>query len=87
MEVLEIFLHDEHGAHRVDDFQETGYQKDDTHQKGGQTAQTLIIRVHGRNGSMVSRTLEKMASGGSISPAGSAQSIRRKCLSRRVCAT
>ena len=71
-------LEDELGAHRVDQLEQTGHQEYDAYQQGGETAEPLIRVSHGRYGSILARTRSKIASGGSILPFLSAQSILRK---------
>ena len=84
MEELEILRNDEHGAHRVFHFQKAGHQENNAQQDGRQAAQFQVCVLHDRQASTAARTLAKIASGGSMAPEGSLQSMRRKRASRRV---
>ena len=81
---LEVLCHDEHGPHRIPQFKNTRNQEHNTQQARGAAPQTKISSFHFRNGSTVALILAKMASGGSMWPLSSAQSMRWNCASRSV---
>ena len=84
---LEILRDDERRPHRVHQLEEARQEEDYPQDDSRMAAETLIGRLHTRNGSTAALILSKMSSGGSISPRVPEQSMRRNLGSRAVSAT
>ena len=81
---LEVLRNDEHGSHRVAQFENARDQENDAQQAGGAAAESQVHSVHDRKGSTAAWILAKMSSGGSMWPLASEQSIRRNLASLSV---
>ena len=82
MEELEVVFHDETGADRVRELQESAHEEGEPDEDGRGAAYGFGKGFHPRRGLMVETILRWISSGDSIAPSSPEQSIRRKRGSR-----